>query len=214
MQWLIYHHAPRPTTAPPRAPAPPSSSYTAQDSLATCPPHASCRSPLPPQISNPQPVSTTQLPHPLPTPKFQTITRPHSPLQALPRLLSRFTPVCVSIGQPDASPEVAEWRRGCSVWDVIEARAPDAYIAARLRGYRAVVAVDLAGFAQSARPGVFAMRVAPLQVRGMSHVTRHTSHITRHTSHVTRHTHDITAAGVLPRLPGVYGRRVHRLLHL
>lgn len=85
-------------------------------------------------------------------------------LQALPRLLTRFTPVCVSIGAPDSSPEVAEWRRGCSVWDVIDARAPDADIADRLRGYKAAVAVDLAGFAQSARPGVFALRVAPLQV--------------------------------------------------
>ena len=72
------------------------------------------------------------------------------------------------------------------MWDVIEARAPDAYIAARLRGYRAAVAVDLAGFAQSARPGVFAMRIAPLQVR--FHVACHTSHVKRHTSHVTPHT--------------------------
>ena len=45
------------------------------------------------------------------------------------------------------------------------------------------VAVDLAGFAQSARPGVFAMRIAPLQVR--FHVACHTSHVKRHTSHVT-----------------------------
>ena len=85
-------------------------------------------------------------------------------LQALPRLLTHFSPVCISIGPPDASAEVAEWRRGCSVWDVIDARAPDEYIVGRLRGYKAAVAVDLAGFAQSARPGVFAMRVAPLQV--------------------------------------------------
>jgi predicted O-linked N-acetylglucosamine transferase (SPINDLY family) len=85
-------------------------------------------------------------------------------LQALPRLLSRFTPICVSIGMPDSSPEVAEWRRGCSVWEVIDGRTSDADISRKLRRYKAAVAVDLAGFAQSARPGVFAMRVAPLQV--------------------------------------------------
>ena len=85
-------------------------------------------------------------------------------LQALPRLLTRFSPVCVSIGPPDSSREVDEWRRGCSVWDVIDPRTSDAVIANRLRAYKAVVAVDLAGFAQSARPGVFAIRVAPLQV--------------------------------------------------
>jgi len=59
---------------------------------------------------------------------------------------------------------VAEGRRGCSVWDVIDPRTSDAVIANRLRAYKALVAVDLAGFAQSARPGVFAIRVAPLQV--------------------------------------------------
>ena len=83
------------------------------------------------------------------------MSAPHPPPQ-------RFNPVCVSIGALDASPEVAEWKRGCSVWDVIDPSAPDAAIARRLRAHRAAVAVDLAGFAQSARPGVFALRVAPL----------------------------------------------------
>jgi hypothetical protein len=65
-------------------------------------------------------------------------------LQALPRLLARFNTVCVSIGAPDASPEVAEWRRGCSVWDVIDPSTPDAVIAQRLRAYKAAVEIGRA----------------------------------------------------------------------
>jgi protein O-GlcNAc transferase len=81
---------------------------------------------------------------------------------------SRFETIVLSFGPDDASEMRARLRRGCNRFIDVRAKS-DAEIAAMIRQLEVDIAVDLKGFTQDSRPGIFAHRAAPVQVNYLAH---------------------------------------------
>jgi protein O-GlcNAc transferase len=82
---------------------------------------------------------------------------------------ARFETVLVSFGpDEDRSPMRARLMRACDRFIAAEKRS-DAEIAGLLRRMEIDIAVDLKGFTQGNRPGIFAQRPAPVQVNYLAH---------------------------------------------
>ena len=80
----------------------------------------------------------------------------------------RFETIALSFGPDDGSETRARLGRGCDRF--IDVRTgSDAEIAAMVRQLEVDIAVDLKGFTQDSRPGIFAHRPAPVQVNYLAH---------------------------------------------
>jgi protein O-GlcNAc transferase len=81
---------------------------------------------------------------------------------------NRFDVTLVSFGHDDNSAMRARLVAGCDRFIDAGARS-DAEIAAMLRQMEIDIAVDLKGFTEGCRPGIFAARAAPVQVNYLAH---------------------------------------------
>jgi len=81
---------------------------------------------------------------------------------------NRFEITLVSLGPDDGSEMRVRLMRGCDRF-VDTARKSDLDTATLLRNLEIDIAVDLKGFTQDARPGIFAHRPAPVQVNYLGH---------------------------------------------
>lgn len=80
----------------------------------------------------------------------------------------RFETIALSFGPDDGSEMRARLRRGCDRFIDVRTRS-DAEIAAMVRQLEVDIAVDLKGFTEGSRPGIFAHRPAPVQVNYLAH---------------------------------------------
>ena len=81
---------------------------------------------------------------------------------------ARFETALISFGPDDKSEMRTRLMRGCDRFLDVAGRS-DAEIAAQLRKMEIDIAVDLKGFTQDSRPGIFAHRPAPVQVNYLAH---------------------------------------------
>ena len=81
---------------------------------------------------------------------------------------NRFDVSLVSFGPDDKSEMRARLMRGCDRF-IDAANKSDAEIAALLRQMEIDIAVDLKGFTEGCRPGIFAAKPAPVQVNYLAH---------------------------------------------
>jgi predicted O-linked N-acetylglucosamine transferase (SPINDLY family) len=81
---------------------------------------------------------------------------------------SRFETIAISFGPDDGSEMRARLTRGCDRFIDVRTKS-DSEIAALVRQLEVDIAVDLKGFTQDSRPGIFAHRPAPLQVNYLAH---------------------------------------------
>jgi predicted O-linked N-acetylglucosamine transferase (SPINDLY family) len=81
---------------------------------------------------------------------------------------ARFEVIGLSYGPDDGSAMRERLRRGFDRFDDMQGRS-DAEMAAALRAMQVDIAVDLKGYTQWARPGIFARRPAPLQVNWLGY---------------------------------------------
>src|SRR5258705_1031829 len=81
---------------------------------------------------------------------------------------SRFETIAVSFGPDDESEMRARLKRGCDRFIDVRLKS-DSEIAAMVRQLEVDIALDLKGFTQDSRPGIFAHRPAPLQVNYLAH---------------------------------------------
>jgi predicted O-linked N-acetylglucosamine transferase (SPINDLY family) len=81
---------------------------------------------------------------------------------------SRFETIALSFGPDDGSEMRARLRRGCNRFIDVRTKS-DSEIAAMVRQWEVDIAVDLKGFTQDGRPGIFAHRPAPVQVNYLAH---------------------------------------------
>jgi protein O-GlcNAc transferase len=81
---------------------------------------------------------------------------------------SRFETVALSFGPDDGSEMRARLTRGCDRFMDVRTKS-DSEIAAMVRQLEVDIAVDLKGFTQDGRSGIFAHRPAPLQVNYLAH---------------------------------------------
>ena len=81
---------------------------------------------------------------------------------------NRFEISLVSFGRDDQSEMRSRLARGCGRF-IDAAAKSDMEIAAMLRRMEIDIAVDLKGFTEGCRPGIFAQRPAPLQINYLAH---------------------------------------------
>ncbi len=80
----------------------------------------------------------------------------------------RFETILFSFGPDDGSEMRARLRRGCDRFIDVRSKS-DLEIAGMVRQLEIDIAVDLKGFTESSRPGIFAHRAAPVQVNYLAH---------------------------------------------
>ncbi len=81
---------------------------------------------------------------------------------------SRFETIAISFGPDDGSEMRARLRRGCDRFIDVRTKS-DSEIAVMVRQLEVDIALDLKGFTQDSRPGIFAHRPAPAQVNYLAH---------------------------------------------
>ena len=81
---------------------------------------------------------------------------------------SRFETIALSFGPDDASEMRARLMRGCDRLVDVRTKS-DSEIAMMVRQWEVDIAVDLKGFTQDSRPGIFVHRAAPVQVNYLAH---------------------------------------------
>jgi protein O-GlcNAc transferase len=81
---------------------------------------------------------------------------------------SRFETVAISLGPDDGSPMRARLSKAFDRFADLRGRS-DAEAARAMRNAEIDIAVDLKGYTQNARPGIFAARAAPVQVNYLGH---------------------------------------------
>jgi predicted O-linked N-acetylglucosamine transferase (SPINDLY family) len=81
---------------------------------------------------------------------------------------SRFEIAAVSFSPEDKSGMRERLMRGCDRYIEVAGRS-DADIAAMLRQMKIDIAIDLKGFTQDSRPGIFAARPSPIQINYLAH---------------------------------------------
>ncbi|HYK78239.1 MAG TPA: tetratricopeptide repeat protein [Micropepsaceae bacterium] len=81
---------------------------------------------------------------------------------------NRFETIALSFGPDDRSEMRARLRRGCDRFVDVASKS-DSDIAGMVRYLEVDIAVDLKGFTQGSRPGIFAQRAAPVQVNYLAH---------------------------------------------
>src|SRR4029077_6849951 len=80
----------------------------------------------------------------------------------------RFETIALSFGPDDRREMRARLRRGCDRFVDVASKS-DSDIAGMVRQVEVDIAVDLKGFTQGSRPGIFAQRAAPVQVNYLAH---------------------------------------------
>src|SRR5882672_2266502 len=81
---------------------------------------------------------------------------------------SRFETIALSFGPDDGSEMRARLKRGCDRFIDVRTKN-DSEIAAMVRQFEVDIAIDLKGFTEGSRPGIFAHRAAPVQVNYLAH---------------------------------------------